>query len=413
MASIMFVDPTVRDTVGTTTTASTSAGPSPVSIDASTATVAVRLADVSDNQPLPVKFGSSSTVNVSVVNATSGTPLNVTLPGVSASTPLPVTFPTAGGMNVTVANTSAIPVSFSAVGGMDVKIAGVTTSTPLPVTVSSGTMNAVISNVTSTAPLPVTMSGGSVNAVISNVTTSTPLPVSFSTSGGMDVRISGVTTTTPLPVTLNGLLAGEDQTNNWLKTADGATQGYHINPAGSGSAGDVANETVLGASGAAGDYLKSMTFVVRSASAASVFVLQDGQVLGSSGSSGTAPSGTTTISVVATAAITLTQNQFSGRVIMITYTPTGASSSVKVRRRITAHAAYTSATSLSFTVTHAVPAGGAISAWQIEGAASYELLPYNMPVGVYQFNLGEVSTYGAWRIAVDSGVSAHVVGKFT
>lgn len=414
MTSIMYVDPTVRDTVGTTTTPSTTAGPVSVSIDGNTATVGVTLSNVSAANPLPVSFGgSSTTMDVNITSATNGTPINVALPGITAGNPLPVSFPTAGGMNVTVTNPSPIPVSFSAVGGLEVKIIDVTSTSALPVTMSGGSVNAVISNVTTSTPLPTTISSGTVNAVISNVTTATPLPVSFSTAGGMDVRITDVTTTTPLPVTLNGLLAGEDQTNNWLKTADGATQGYHLHPAGSGSVAAVPSETVLGASGASGDYLKKLTFVVTSATNAAAFVCQDGQVLATNGGSGTAPSGTTTIAVTASAAVTLLQNQLAGRVIMITYTPTGASGTVKLRRRIVSHAAFASATALSFTVTHAVPAGGAISTWQVEGVNTYEILPYNMPAGVYQIDLGEVSTNGAWRIAVDSGVSCHAVGKFT
>lgn len=410
MTSIMYVDPSTRDTVGTTTTAATTAGPQSVSIDASSAVVGVTLANVSSTTPLPVSFGGSSSVmEVEIVSASNGTPISVALPGITAGNPLPVTFPSAAGMNVTIVNGSPIPVSFNTVGGMEVKITDVTSTNPLPVTMSGGSVNAVISNVTTATPLPTTISSGTVNAVISNVTSVNPLPVEFSTAGGMDVTVLN----TSLPVTLAGLISGEDQTNNWLKTADGATQGYHLHPAGSGSVAAVPSETVLGASGAAGDYLKKITFVVTSATNAAAFICQDGQVLATNGSTGTAPSGTTTIAVTATAAVTLLQNQLAGRVIMITYTPTGASGTVKLRRRIVSHAAFASATALSFTVTHAVPAGSAISTWQVEGVNTYELIPYNMPVGLYQIDLGEVSTNGAWRIAVDSGVSAHAVGKFT
>lgn len=410
MTAIMFVDPT---TAPASAPSSGGGGGSTnvsgvVTIAGATSTLGVTLANVSSATPLPVAFGSGGSVmDVSIVSASNGTPINVTMPGITTGNPLPVSFPTTGGMNVTVTNGSPIPVSFSTAGGMGVNVLNAS----LPVTVSgTPTVNATITNVTSANALPVTVSGTpTVNAVISNVTTATPLPVSFNTAGGMDVNILN----TSVPVTLAGLISGEDQAKNWLRTADGATQGYQLNPYGSGAAGDVTAETVLGASGASGDYLKSLTYNVRNATAAAAFVLQDGQVLGTVGTSGTAPTGTTTISVVATAAITLLQNQFSGRIIMITYTPTGASGTVKLRRRITSHAAFASATSLSFTVTHAVPAGGAISAWQVEGPDCYEILPYNTPVGMYQIKLGEVSTTGAWRIAVDSGVSCHAIGKFT
>lgn len=409
MTAIMFVDPDTRSTINTTGggsgSGSTTSGV--VTIGGATATIGVTLANVSGATPLPVSFGSGgSTMDVSIVSASNGTPINVALPGVSEGSPLPVSFPTAGGMNVTVVNGSPIPVSFPG-GGMNVTIADITTVDPLPVTINGGgTMDVEIINAT---PIDVAISGGSINAVITNVTSTNPLPVEFSTAGGMDVTIQN----TSVPVTLAGLISGEDQTNNWLKTADGATQGYHLNPLGSGSAGDVGTYTVLGASGAAGDYLKHLIFSVRNATTAAAFVLQDGQVLGTTGASGTAPSGTTTVAVTAVSAVTILQNQWSGRIISFSYQPTGAATTHKIYRRITSHAAFTSATALSFTVTHAVPAGGVISAWQIEGVLSYEILPYNTPVGPYKFELGEVSTTGAWRIAIDSGVSCHAVGKFT
>lgn len=399
----MVVDPTSR-TVLSNDAASSGATVSSVTIAGSTATLGVSISGISTTTPMPISAEAPIPVSLNgggSVEVTATAPLPVTVNGggtldanITNVTPIPVSFETAGGMDVTVTNASPISVDL----GSATVNTNITNVTPVPV--SFETAGGMDVNVTNASPIDVSISGGSINAVITNVTSTNPLPVEFSTAGGMDVS-------------LVSLISGEDQTNNWLKTADGATQGYHLNPYGSGSAGDVGNYTVLGASGAAGDYLKSLIFSVRSATTAAAFILQDGQVLGTTGSSGTAPSGTTTLSVTATSAVTVPQNYWSGRIISFSYQPTGAATTHKIYRRITAHAAFSSATALSFTVTHAVPAGGVISSWQVEGVNSYEILPYNTPVGVYKFDLGEVSTSGAWRIAIDSGVSCHAVGKFT
>lgn len=208
-------------------------------------------------------------------------------------------------------------------------------------------------------------------------------------------------------------LAGENQDDDWMASEDGATQGYHIVPTPTASGGDMPTERVLGQVGDVGDYLKDVHIQVANNTNAAVYLSQDGDAALSSGTVGTAPSGTTTVAVTASANFTATANQHRGRIIKITFIPTGGAAAISLKRRITAHGAFAATTALSFTVTHAVPAGAAITAWQLEPASSYEVTPYNTPVGSFTRHFGERSVYGAWRINCDSGVDVHITGKFS
>lgn len=362
MPAIMVVDPATRNTV--TQTESSASTVSSVTIAGASTTLGVSLTGVNSENPLPVSLGGS-TGSVEVTSGT--TPLDVNITNAT----LPVSFPS--DMNVTVMN-ATLPIS---------------TSSPLSVTAATP-MNVNVSN----ASLPVTI-GSTVN-----VAAPTPLEVSFSTAGGMDVN-------------LTELLSGEDQTNDWIKTADGATQGYHLLPMPTASGGLMPNETSIGSAAAAGDYLKTVTLFVSNTTNAACYLSQDGQTAVVSGSTGSTATASTSVSVTSTSAFTATANQYAGRILKLQYTPTGSASQLTIRRRIVSHAAFSAVTALTFVVTHAIPAGGAIGSWQVEGDASFELTRYNNPVGIVQIELGQVSTYGGWRIAVDSGVDAHVVGRFS
>lgn len=361
MPAIMVVDPATRNTV--TQTESSASTVSSVTIAGASTTLGVSLTGINSENPLPVTLGGEG----GSVAVTASTPLEVEVTNAS----LPVTFPS--DMNVTVTN-ATIPIS---------------TSSPLSVTAATP-MNVNISN----ASIPVTI------AAPVEITSSTPLEVSFDAGGGMDVA-------------LTTLLAGEDQTNDWVKTADGATQGYHLLPMPTATGGLMPNETSIGAAAAAGDYLKSITLFVSNTTNAACYLSQDGQTAVTSGSTGSTASASTSVSVTATSAFTATANQYAGRILKLQYTPTGSASQLTIRRRIVSHAAFSAVTALTFVVTHAIPAGGTIGSWQVEGDASFELTRYNNPVGIVQIELGQVSTYGGWRIAVDSGVDAHVIGRFS
>lgn len=222
-------------------------------------------------------------------------------------------------------------------------------------------------------------------------------------------NLSGVTGSS---VSLASLISGEDQYNNWMQVADGGWQYYNVDPAQLGGIVSPNTNKALGTIGAAGDYLKSLTLNVTSNTASAVY-LQDGSGTNQlSGTAGTNPPGTTTLTVTASST-TAAANFYAGSIISVTYTPTsGASTTFK--RRIVSHGAFSAATSLAFTVTHALPAGATITAWAVEPAAtSFELVPSTMAVGIYIIPLGIKSTLGPWKLSIDSGVLALAVGKFT
>ena len=58
-------------------------------------------------------------------------------------------------------------------------------------------------------------------------------------------------------MSLATLLAGEDQTNNWMQTANGANQYYTFLPNSTGAAGG-SSGALIGLIGAAGDYLDKL-----------------------------------------------------------------------------------------------------------------------------------------------------------
>lgn len=213
-------------------------------------------------------------------------------------------------------------------------------------------------------------------------------------------------------VGLSTLISGEDQTNNWLQTADGGWQYYNVDPPSIGGITSPNTNKILGTAGAAGDYLKTLVLNVVSNTTSAVYLTDGVGTNQLSGTAGTNPPGTTTLTVTATAT-TAAANAYAGSIVSVTYTPTSGASTV-FKRRIVSHAAFAAATSLAFTVTHALPAGATITAWAVEPAlTSFEVVPYNMAVGVYTLPLGIKSTVGGWRLSTDSGVLVLATGKFT
>lgn len=306
------------------------------------------------------------------------------------------------------------------VNSTDPAIKDVSDANPLPVKISgtdtTDALHVTLQGINSGNPLPVTLSGvgGALPVTLTSSTNTSTIPVELKVNslGTLPISIAGQVSN--VAVDLKTLLSGEDQTKGWLSVADGASQSYHIVPTPTASGGDMPTEISVGTAATIGDFLKTLMLNVRSNTNAAVYLSQDGQAALTSGSTGTAmASAGTSVTVVATSAVTATANSLAGRVLMVTYTPTGGATPLRFRRRIVSHAAFSAATSLTFVVTHNLPAGAAISNWQVDGDASFELVPYNNPVGAVRMELGIKSTYGGWRVACDSGVDALVIGKFS
>lgn len=211
---------------------------------------------------------------------------------------------------------------------------------------------------------------------------------------------------------LRSLLAGEDQIRDVLRIVDGASQGVHQLPINHSSGQYQNSDVILGTTGAAGDLLKHLSINVSSATNAAVYLSQVGAAPLTLGTAGTSPAGTTTLAVTATTAFTATAKQHVGRIISVTYTPTSGPS-VKIKRKVVDHAAFSAVTALSFTLSHAIPAGASITAWQLEPISSWEVVPFNAAVGMYNKPLGERSTIGGWQLSTDTGVEVHANGIFT
>lgn len=172
------------------------------------------------------------------------------------------------------------------------------------------------------------------------------------------------------------------------------------------------NSKVLGTTGAAGDYIKSLIVNVTSATDAGVF-LQDGSAAGvMTGSASTAPSGTTTFAATASVAQTAAINAYANYILSITYIPTGGSA-VTVKRRVISHAAFSATTAVSFVVELAIPAGASATSWTLEQPSAFQVVPFNQPVGTIQLALDAKSVNGGWKLSIGSTVSVVAVGRFS
>lgn len=250
-------------------------------------------------------------------------------------------------------------------------------------------------------------------------------------SGDNDTKTITVSNTNPLPVTVKSgtvvvttdsanplattipLLSGEDQTNQWLAVVKGAFQSYRVIPLGTAGGTMPVSDKILGIGGAIGDFLDKFVLSVSSNTNAAVYI-RDGSALDvASGTTGTNPAGTTTLAVTASAAQTWTTNQYANYIVRVTYTPTSGVSTT-IKRKIASHAAVAASTAITFILSHAIPAGATITAWGLEPiASSWEVVPYNTPVGIYSIPIEKKSTLGAFKVSVDLGVQVEATGKFS
>jgi hypothetical protein len=216
----------------------------------------------------------------------------------------------------------------------------------------------------------------------------------------------------PLPVQVSQLTAAEDPDRDSYRFIKGGSELKVVNPAYQ-TTGPVMNcDYALGFS-AIGEYLEQLVCNVRSATNTAVY-LHDGSASPLfSGTAGTNPDGTTTLTLTAPSTVTASVNQFAECLVYINYTPTGGAA-MKLYRRIVSHAAISS-TSVALTVTHNIPAGATITSWGIVPQANgWECVPYNMPTGLpFRVECGWVSRLGGWSISVDSGIQVQVSGHFS
>ena len=211
-----------------------------------------------------------------------------------------------------------------------------------------------------------------------------------------------------------------------MSTTSAATEYQIVRPIPNASTAIVGtwatSETSLGVSGQVGDYLAGLEIQNADALNAAVF-LEDGNLTAAvttlavslTGSSTTALAAPGTSVTVASASSTITLNQFAGHLLAVTYIPTAVSGGVAVKflRKIVSHAAFTTATALTFVVTHDLPIGAAGTFWEVLPLSAYEVQPFNTPAGARHIPMGRVSTYGAWRVSVDSAVQVVASGIFS
>ena len=220
---------------------------------------------------------------------------------------------------------------------------------------------------------------------------------------------------------LSSLISGEIQSVAGvavMSTTSAATEYQIVRPTGTGAAATswVTSEVALGTTGAIGDYLEGLEINNTDALNAAVY-LEDGNlsppvfIASVSGPSGTGPSGTTALACTATAAVTITAGQIVGYLVAFTYTPT-TGAPTKMIRKITANAAMTATTAFACTVSHVVPAGGAIGAWELLPLSAYEVQPFNTPAGSRYIPMGRRSLNGGWKLSVDAAVQVVASGLF-
>jgi hypothetical protein len=215
---------------------------------------------------------------------------------------------------------------------------------------------------------------------------------------------------------VQGLGSGEDQSHGWQATVSAASRGQHVMPINTATAGTFLPNSNVGlgtTGGAVGDYLKSLRLNITSATNAAVYLSQANQVNVVAGTSGTDPTAATSVTLVS-AIFNAAANKYAGYILSITYTPTGGAAGTVVKKKIVSHVAFSSATSLTFTVTDNLPAGATITAWALEPiATSYEVVPFNQPVGILVLPIDERSTLGGWQLSIGTGVEAHATGWFS
>jgi hypothetical protein len=210
-----------------------------------------------------------------------------------------------------------------------------------------------------------------------------------------------------------GLISGEDQTADALKVTRAAATPVTVLPLTDSLGLKPNSDVMLGTIGAPGDIIDTLIVNIQDYTRCAVF-LRDGNVPDPvTGTSGTAPSAGTNLALTAASAFTATANQYAGRVLSVTYTPTSGTSST-FKRLIVGHAAVAASVTLSsLTVDETIPAGATITQWAIEHASSVQIVgpslsdrhPLIIPWGR--------SINGGFRLSVDAGVQVTALGKFT
>lgn len=215
------------------------------------------------------------------------------------------------------------------------------------------------------------------------------------------------------PTTGNpGLISGEDQATDTLRVISGAATMISVIPLTDTLGFKPNSDVVMGTIGAAGDIVTSVIVNVQDNTKCAVYVRDGDAPDPITGTTGTAPTASSTLVLTSTASSNVTANQYAGRVLSITYIPTGGTAA-KFKRLITAHAAVTISTAwTSITVDEAVPAGATITQWAIEHQSSVQLVgpaqPDKRPIVLPGFR----SVNGRIRFSVDSGCQIQVAGKF-
>lgn len=228
------------------------------------------------------------------------------------------------------------------------------------------------------------------------------------------------------------LLSGEDQTNNWLATANGANQYYYFKSLNvtatlgpdTTTFGTVngSNGLVLGVTGAPGDYLDKLVMSVF-VSTQSRVTLQDvsAPTLTSTGT-GTAFTSVTVCNFGTTTSYTNAQMiALIGQYLICSVTLTGVTGSVLIARQITGVAIGPGTTPNfnviltvdTLTVNTIAATGIATTAGQAFISPLIQIMPTGVTVGTYDYYFHTKSKYGGWRIFTDSGVSVLATGKFT
>jgi len=223
---------------------------------------------------------------------------------------------------------------------------------------------------------------------------------------------------------LNSLISGEDQVNNWLQVANGASAYQYVRGAVLGDtttygAINGSNGVLIGTAGAAGDYLAQLTAIVAT-SAQSRIALQDvASVSYTSSGTGTAFTSATAINFGVTAAQTTAQlAAMVGQFLICTATVSGVS--VLVARKITAAVAGPGTTpnfNVTLTVDTLTVNGVAATAIDTTAGRAFispliEILPASAPVGPITIPLNIKSKYAGFRVFADSGVSVIATGRF-
>ena len=144
--------------------------------------------------------------------------------------------------------------------------------------------------------------------------------IGFKDTNGL---IQTPTYSTPVPVSLGSLISGEDQTNNWLATANGANQYYQVFPGSTGIQNGYAG-FLIGSIGAAGDYLDKLQISATNSNYSRVYLQDISAVSATSGGLVNAPMQTSTNILFGTNTTTVSADAYKNQFIIVnqsTYTP--------------------------------------------------------------------------------------------